>query len=87
MDKAVRGTPKKRMCEENRRTCPVFGNGIRDRGERQFTLVRNRMRLYETFRQKFAPEAVKIAFESSIRLQEPGDELLWKCRSPPKWKR
>jgi hypothetical protein len=29
MDKAVRGTPKKRMCEENRRTRPVFGNGVR----------------------------------------------------------
>jgi hypothetical protein len=86
-DKAVRGTPGKWTCERNRRTRPVSGNGLRDRGERQSTLVRNGMRFYEAFWQKFAPEAVKVAFESSVRLRELGNGTLWKCRPPPKRKR
>jgi hypothetical protein len=81
-DKAIRGIPGKRTCEGNRRTRPVFGNGLR-----QSTLVRNGMRSYAAFRQKFAPEAVRTAFKSSIRLREPGNGTLWKCRPPPKRKR
>jgi hypothetical protein len=81
-NKVVQGTPKKPTCEENRRTRPVFENGLR-----QSTLVRNGMRSYEAFHQKFAPEAVRTAFESSIRLQEPGNGTPWKCRPPPKRKR
>jgi hypothetical protein len=40
-DNVVRGTPGKRTCEKNRRTRPVFGNGLRDQGEKQSTLMRN----------------------------------------------
>jgi hypothetical protein len=79
-DNVVRGAPKER-------TRPVFKNGVRDRGARQSILMRNERILYEAFRQKIEPEAVRIAVESSIRLREPGDGILWKCQPPPKRKR
>jgi hypothetical protein len=86
-DKAVRGTLGKGTCKRNRRTCPVFGNGLRDRGERQSTLVRNGMRFCEAIRQRLDVKIAKFIFESYIRLREPGDCLLWKCRPPLKRKR
>jgi hypothetical protein len=49
--------------------------------------MRNGRRLYEALRQKFEPEAVKIAAELSIRLRERGDGILWKRRPLPKQKR
>jgi hypothetical protein len=86
-DKAVRGTPGKRTCERNRRTRPVFGNGLRDQGERQSTLVRNGMTFCEAIRQRLDVKIAKFIFEPYIRLREPGDWKLWKCRPPPKRKR
>jgi hypothetical protein len=64
-DNVIRGTSKEW-------TRPVFKNGVRDRGARQSMLMRNGRRLYEALWQKFEPEAVKIAAESSIRLRDRG---------------
>jgi hypothetical protein len=77
-DSVVLGAPK----ERTRKEC---NNGIRDRSAR-LILRRNGRRMYEALRHKFESEAVKIVVESYIRLREPGDELLWKCRPPPKRK-
>jgi hypothetical protein len=79
-DNVVRGAPKER-------TRKVFENDIRDRSARMSIMRRNGRRVQEAFRHKFEPETAKLVVESPIGLQEPGDELLWKFRPPPKRKR
>jgi hypothetical protein len=41
----------------------------------------------EAIRKSPCMEITKLIFESSVRLREPGDGLLWKCRPLPKRKR
>jgi hypothetical protein len=80
-DNVVRGAPKER-------TRKVFENGVRNRSARLSILRRNgRRRVHDAFRHKFETEAMKTAVGSPIRLREPGNGLLWKCRPPSKRKR
>jgi hypothetical protein len=92
-----RGTPEGRTCEKRRRTHPECNSGIRrlsktsanKRGGRTEKLdhLEAKRTHCEATRQGLCLEIVKIAADFSIRLREPGNGLLWKCRPPPKRKR
>jgi hypothetical protein len=49
--------------------------------------LERRKALYDAFEPTLGPEIAKRVVGTSIRLREPGDGLLWKCRPPPKRKR
>jgi hypothetical protein len=97
-DNVVRGTPKGWRSEERRRTRPECNSGIRrlrktsGNGMRGWTGKRDQ-RLEakwthrEAIRKSLDLEIAMLIVESRIGLQEPGDELLWKCLPPPKRKR
>jgi hypothetical protein len=71
---------------------PVWNKGIGAQAARQLLLMTNekafnRRRVYEALRQKFEPEAMKIAAELSIGLLEVSDWTLWRSQSPHKRKK
>jgi hypothetical protein len=43
--------------------------------------------LNEAFKKSPRRKIVRLIFESSVGLREPGNGTLWKCRPPPKRKR
>jgi hypothetical protein len=49
--------------------------------------LERRKELYDAIEPTLGPEIAKRVVGTSIRLREPGDWLLWKCRPPPKQKR
>jgi hypothetical protein len=83
----VPGTAKGKTCEERRRTRLECNDGIRGRGARQHRRLERKKTHSEAIGQKLDVKIAKFIFESYIRLREPGDWLLWKCRPPPKRKR
>jgi hypothetical protein len=93
----ARRTPEGRTDEKRRRTRPECNSGIRrlsktlGNGMRRWTRELDRRLkeriLNEAIRKSPRQEIVRLIFESSIGLREPGDGLLWKCRPPPKRKR
>jgi hypothetical protein len=98
MDNVVGGVPEGRTDEKRRRTRLECNSGIRKlnkafRTGKRGRIVKRDRRLdrkktcIEAIRKSLFMEITKLIFESSIRLREPGDELLWKCRPPPKRKR
>jgi hypothetical protein len=81
------------MDEKRRRTRPECNSGIRKLNKVSRTGKRGRIvkrdqrleakrTLCEATRQDQRLEIVKIAADLSIRLREPSDGTLWKCRPP-----
>jgi hypothetical protein len=83
----IRGQSKASRDEKSRRMLPECNNGIRDGGARQHLLLEKEKILNEAIRKSLRREIARLIFESSIRLREPRDGILWKCRPPPKRKR
>jgi hypothetical protein len=93
----VQGTPKDQTCDKRRRTRPECNSGIRrlsktpGNGMRGWTRKLDRRlkerTLNEAIRKSPRREIVRLIFESSVGLREPGSGTLWKCQPPPKWKR
>jgi hypothetical protein len=83
----IRGQSKASRDEKRKRTLPECNNGIRDQGARQHLLLKKECILNEVTRQSLCLEIAKLLVNSSIRLWELGDRILWKCRPPPKQKR
>jgi hypothetical protein len=86
------------MDEKRRRMHPECNSGIRkldkvSRTGKGGRIVKRDQRLeakrthHEALRRSPRREIVRLIFESSVGLREPGDGLLWKCRPPPKRKR
>jgi hypothetical protein len=86
-NKVVRGTPEAWAGEKRRRMRLECNHGISDQGARQCLLLKRERMLNMVIRKSLGMEIGKLMVVSSIRLQEPGDRLLWKCRPPPKRKR
>jgi hypothetical protein len=93
-----RGTPGGRTCEKRRRTRPECNSGIRRvsktssnrRGGRTEKLDQRLegIRMHrELIGQSLDLQIAKLVVKSYIRLREPGNGTLWKCRPPPKRKR
>jgi hypothetical protein len=94
----VRGTAEVRTDEKRRRKRPECNSGIRrlsktsGNGKRGM-IVKGDQRPeakrthHEAIRKSLFMEITKLIFESSVGIWEPRDELLWKCRPPPKRKR
>jgi hypothetical protein len=49
--------------------------------------LERRKALYDAVEPTLGLKIAKRVVGTSVRLREPGDWLLWKCRLPPKWKR
>jgi hypothetical protein len=86
-NKVVQGTLEGRKCEKSRRTRPECNSGIRDRGAKQHLRLKTRKTFYDAIELTLGLEIAKRVVGTSVRLQELGDWLLWKCRPPPKRKR
>jgi hypothetical protein len=93
----AQGTPKDQTCEKRQWSQPECNTGIRRLSKTPSNAMRvwtgkldRRLKertLNEAIRKSPCRDAVKIAVKSSIRLREPGDCLLWKCRPPLKRKK
>jgi hypothetical protein len=94
----ARDTPGGRTCEKRRQTHPecnsgirrlnkTSGNGVRGRIIKRDQRLETKRTRHEATRQDQRLEIVKIAADLSVRLREPSDGTLWKCRPPPKRKR
>jgi hypothetical protein len=94
----ARETHEGRTDEKRRRTRPECSSGIRKlnqtfrTGKRGRIVKRDRSldmkrTHHKAIRRSLFMDIAKLIFESSVGLREPGDELLWKCRPPPKRKR
>jgi hypothetical protein len=70
-----------------RRLSKTSGNRREGRTEKRDQHLEAKMMHREIIRRSLRLEIAKLMIESSVRLQEPGDGTLWKCRPPPKWKR
>jgi hypothetical protein len=82
---AVRETPEGRMCKKHRRAHPECDHG--DQGARERLLLEGKKMHRGATRQSLRLEITKLIFECSVRLREPRNGTLWKCRPPPKRKR
>jgi hypothetical protein len=71
----------------------IKGRGKASGNEMRGKIMKRRRRLdgkkthSEAISKSLCMEITKLIFESSVRLREPGDELLWKRRPPPKRRR
>jgi hypothetical protein len=94
----VQGAPEGRTDDKQRRMHPECNSGIRrlsrtsgkrreGRTEKRDQHLEPKMVHHEVIRRSLHLEIAELMFESSVGLREPGDELLWKCRPPPKQKR
>jgi hypothetical protein len=63
------------------------GSGMRGMIRKHHRRLEGKKMHCEATRQSLHLEIARLLVESSIRLREPGDRILWKCQPPPKWKR
>jgi hypothetical protein len=63
------------------------GNGVRGRTTKRDQHLEPKMVHREVIKQSLRLEIARLMLKSSVALWEPGDELPWKCRPPPKRKR
>jgi hypothetical protein len=78
----IGGAPEGRMDEKRRWTRLECGK--RGQGARQHWHLERRKALYDAVEPTLGLEIAKRVVGTSLRLQESGDWLLWKCRPPPK---
>jgi hypothetical protein len=81
-----RGPGKKCHCGSKGQN-KAFRIGRRKMIGKQPRRLERRSTFYEAVEPTLGPEVINLVVESSIRLREPGDCLLWKCRPPLKRKR